>query len=264
MPALRSEEREQLDRVVDIVQDTLGSVVAGAYLFGSATLGGLRPESDLDVLVVAWRPTTLNEKERLVERLLAISGRPAPEGRWRRVEVTIVAEPEIRPWRYPPRMDFQYGDWLRSAFERGDPAAWTPGENPDLASLLTMTLLADAPLLGPAPAGLLDPVPHGDLLEAMVGHLDELVAGLEGDEANVILTLARVWTTVVTGEIHSKDAAADWVLERLPEEQRPVLVRARGIYLGEEDEGWDGLEPQVQSHVDYVTGAIRRAAPAGS
>jgi predicted nucleotidyltransferase len=261
---LENDDRAQLDRLIAIVQDVLGPVVAGAYLFGSATLGGLRPASDLDVLVVSARPTTRDERERLVERLCAISGRLVPEGRWRRVEVTIVAEREIRPWRYPPRMDFQYGDWLRSAFERGDPAAWTPGENPDLASLLTMTLLADAPLFGPPPAELLDPVPRGDLLEAMVGHLDELAAELDGDEANVILTLARVWATVVTGEIHSKDAAADWVLERLPEEQRPVLVRARGIYLGEEDEGWDGLEPQVQSHVDYVTGAIRRAAPAGS
>jgi predicted nucleotidyltransferase len=219
---LENDDRAQLDRLIAIVQDVLGPVVAGAYLFGSATLGGLRPASDLDVLVVSARPTTRDERERLVERLCAISGRLVPEGRWRRVEVTIVAEREIRPWRYPPRMDFQYGDWLRSAFERGD------------------------------------------LLVAMVGHLDELAAELDGDEANVILTLARVWATVVTGEIHSKDAAADWVLERLPEEQRPVLVRARGIYLGEEDEGSDGLEPQVQSHVDYVTGAIRRAAPAGS
>ena len=98
----------------------------------------------------------------------------------------------------------------------------------------------------------------------MVGHLDELVAGLEGDEANVILTLARVWTTVVTGEIHSEDAAADSVVEWFPEEQTSGLVRARGIYLGREDQGWDGLEPQVQSHVDDATGALRRAAPAGS
>jgi predicted nucleotidyltransferase len=127
---VRAADLEQLDRVVTIVRDVLGPEVAGAYLFGSAVPGGLRPESDLDVLVVSRRPTTLDEKKRLVERLLPISGRPAPEGHWRRVEVTIVAEPEIRPWRYPPRMDFQYGDWLRGAFESGDSEPWQTMENP--------------------------------------------------------------------------------------------------------------------------------------
>lgn len=261
MPDLSEPDREQLDRVVEIVRDVLGPAVTGAYLFGSATLGGLRPESDLDVLVIVRRPATRAEKERFVERLLAISGRPAPEGRWRRVEVTIVAEPEIRPWRYPPRMDFQYGDWLREAFASGDPAPWQEAENPDMASLLTMVLLADWPLLGPAPADVLDPVPHWDLLEATASGLalDEIVAGLDVDETrNVILTLARVWSTTATGAIRSKDAAADWALARLPEEHRPVLARARAIYLGDEEERWDDLRPRLQPHVEYVVEEIGR------
>ncbi len=257
---MRDEDSRQLERVVGIVEDALGPVVLGAYLFGSSVLGSLRPASDLDVLVVIARPATLVEKQRLVAGLVEISGREMPAGWWRRAEVTIVVGSEIRPWRYPPRMDFQYGDWLRSAFERGDAAAWAPGDNPDLAPLLTMTLQAGRPLVGPPPAELIDPVPHEDLLSATVAYLDNVDAELDGDTRNVILTVARVWSTVATGVIRSKDAAAEWALARLPEEQRPPLARARAIYLGDEEERWDDIGPQVRSYVETVTEAIRRCA----
>jgi predicted nucleotidyltransferase len=262
---VRDEDSQQLERLVGIVRDVLESNLVGAYLFGSAVLGGLRPEGDLDVLVVSRRPTTRDEKERLVERLLVISGRSTPEGRWRRVEVTIVAEPEIRPWRYPPLMDFQYGDWLRAAFESGDPEPWQATKNPDLATLVAMVLLADTPLLGLPPADVLDSVPHGNLLDATAEGLDAIVAGLDGDDTrNAILTLARIWSTSATRAIRSKDAAADWALERLPEEHRLVLARARAIYLGEEEERWEDIRPRIHPYAEHVMGEIARCGRAPS
>ena len=59
---MRDEDRRQLDRVSRLVREVLGEDVAGAYLFGSAVHGGLQPDSDLDVLVVSERHTTLDEK----------------------------------------------------------------------------------------------------------------------------------------------------------------------------------------------------------
>ncbi len=253
---LRDDDLEQLDRVETLVRDVLASEVVGAYLFGSAVLGGLRPQSDLDVFVVSKRPTTTEEKRRLVERLLAISGRSTPAGRWRRVELTIVVASEVKPWRYPPHFDFQYGDWLRSEFESGNVEPWPTRVNPDLAVLITMVLHADTALFGPPPADLLDPVPQVDLVRAIVDDVDSLLGDLDTDTRNVILTLARIWSTVATGVIRSKDAAADWALERLPPEQRPVLARARAIYLGEEEERWDDLGPRIRPHVDHVTAEI--------
>jgi len=243
---MRDDDRRQLDRVVTLVREILGSDAVGAYLFGSATLAGLRPHSDLDVLAVSTRQTTREEKRRLVDRLLAISGRKTPAGHWRRIELTVVLESEMKPWRYPPRFDFQYGDWLRTAFESGDPEPWSATTNPDLASLIAMVLLANTPLSGPPPAEILDPVPREDLVRAMVDGVDSLVGDVAADTRNVILTLARIWSTLATGVIRSKDAAATWALPRLPEEHRAVLARARAIYLGREAERWDDLEPRVR------------------
>jgi predicted nucleotidyltransferase len=52
---LGREDARQLERVVELVREVLGPDVLGVYLFGSAVLGGLRPESDLDLLAVSAR-----------------------------------------------------------------------------------------------------------------------------------------------------------------------------------------------------------------
>ena len=82
-------------------------------MHGSAVLDGFRPHSDIDVLVVCASPTSRAQKQLLVDRLLAISASPEA-GLPRPLEVTIVVESEIRPWRYPAAFDFQYGEWLRT------------------------------------------------------------------------------------------------------------------------------------------------------
>lgn len=230
-------EQPDAGHLVQLLRAALGDSLLGVHLHGSAALGGLRPHSDLDVLAVTREPTSHGQRRFLVEELLKVSG--VGEG-LRPVELTVVVQDAVRPWRYPPVCEFLYGEWLREDFERGVTPA--PGPNPDLAAVLTMVLLADAPLLGPRPAELLDPVPAADLRRAIVAGVPKLMGGLATDTRNVLLTLARVWTTLATGDIRSKDAAAEWAVERLPAGHRPVLARARAVYLGEEDERWDDLD----------------------
>ena len=256
-------EQEQLDRVVALVRDVLGHNAVGAYLFGSAVLGGLKPRSDLDVFAVSKRRLTRAETQRLVDRLLAISGRSTAQGMWRRVELTIVVESEIKPWRHPPRREFQYGQRFRAAFESGNLSPWPTETDPDLAALITMVLLANSPVLGPPPAEIFDPVPQRDLRRAIVGDIDAWLANLDSDTRNVVLALARIWSTLATGVIRSKDAAADWALDRLAEEHRIVLARARAIYLGEEEERWDDIKAQVRPYADRVVAEIHQLESAG-
>jgi predicted nucleotidyltransferase len=243
-------ENEQIDLLLAAVREVLGDDVVGCYLHGSAVLGGLRPHSDLDVMVVSRRRTTRHEKQQLVAHLLAVSHRPRP------VELTIVVHDEIHPWRYPPRMDFQYGDWWRSQFESGELEPWPSATNPDLASLIRMVLLGDAPLLGPPAAEIFDPVPRRDYVHSLVHGIDGLMRTIDSDTRNVVLTLARIWSGIETDEVRSKDAAADWALPRLPEHVRPVLARARAIYLGDEEQRWDDLGPRVRAFADHVVARI--------
>jgi streptomycin 3"-adenylyltransferase len=200
-----------------------------------------------------------DEKLRITEGLLAISDRADLPGFERPLELTIVARPDVVPWRYPPRIDFQYGEWLRDQFERGELDPETP-TSADLAILLTSVLAASRPLIGPPAAEVLSPVPSADFRRAMTDELEPLLADLATDTRNIILTLARIWATLGTGQILTKDGAADWALARLPEEHRPVVARARAIYLDRAAEGWDDLQDRLQPSVDALIERIRAAS----
>jgi streptomycin 3"-adenylyltransferase len=250
--------RQQIAAATDIIRDVLGDAALAAYLYGSAVAGCLRPNSDLDILVVSGRFLTGGERAAIIQRLLPISGRRAAGGPARPIELTIVALPALTPWRYPPSVELQYGDWMRAGLERGELPAW-PHPDPDVAILVETARGAAVPLLGPPVAAILEPVPRADLVQAMLDSIPVLMPGIEeGDDTrNGLLTLARIWTTLATGEIRAKDEAANWALAHLPEEHRPVLAHARAAYLGEEPEEWRALAPRVRPHVDHVVQRIR-------
>jgi streptomycin 3"-adenylyltransferase len=75
-----------------------------------------------------------------------------------------------------------------------------------------------------------------------------------------VLTLARVWNTVVSGQVVAKDVAAEWALPLLPPEHRPVLARARDIYVGTHQEEWDDLLDALSRFAETIAVEIRRAA----
>ncbi|GAA3346147.1 aminoglycoside adenylyltransferase family protein [Amorphoplanes nipponensis] len=249
---------DQLRRIVRSAETVLGPGLVGAYQHGSGVLGGLRPASDLDVLVVTRQSMTTRQREALLAALLAISG-PAAGGR--PVELTVVVQAEVRPWRFPPTADFLYGEWLRAELTAGGPPR--PEPMPDLALLIAMVLAGDRPLAGPPPAQVLEPVPPADLARASLAGIAGLLADLAGDTRNVVLTFARIWATVATGEIRSKDAAARWALDRLPPEHRPVLRHARDLYrhTSYAAETWSpGLRSAARPCVDEMLFRIRAAA----
>jgi streptomycin 3"-adenylyltransferase len=251
---------DQLQQIVRLADDTLGANALGIYLHGSAVSGGLKPASDVDIMVVSERSLADAERRLLVEGLLPISGWRAAA---RSIELTVVVQSQVRPWRFPPTCDFLYGDWLRDEIAANGPPQPTPMA--DLAVMISMTLAGARPLKGPPPAELLDPVPAEDLARGCVEGIPGLLGDLADDTRNVLLTFARIWTTLATGEIRSKDAAADWALAQLPPEHRPVLQHARQLYLTRrysEEEPWsDDLQAQVRPHVDAVLAEIGRLAP---
>ncbi|NLX08162.1 MAG: DUF4111 domain-containing protein [Chloroflexi bacterium] len=259
----------QIARCLRLLESILGPDLLGVYLYGSAIVGGLQPYSDLDLFVVSNRPTTPEEKARLAASLPTISGNyfarvseiasagtdqvSSP----RALELLIVVKSEVNPWHYPPAFDFQYGDWLRQEFEGGNIEPWPAKVMPDLALLVTQVLLASKTLLGPAPEQLLAPVPYHDFMIASVKELDSLAADLASDTRNVLLTFARIWSTVVTDAIRSKPDVAAWALDRLPAAYQPVMQRARAICIGEAPEHWSDIDALVQPCTDFMLSKIR-------
>jgi hypothetical protein len=164
----------------------------------------------------------------------------------------------INPWHYPPNFDFQYGDWLRKKFESGIIEPWPTKEMPELALLITQILLANKTLVGSNPHQLLDKIPYPDFMLATAESSKNLMADLHSDTRNVLLTYARIWSTVETDAIRSKPTAADWAIEHLPEKYRAVMKRAKAICTGEENEYWDDIQSLIKPCAEFIVSQINK------
>ncbi|MET8800446.1 aminoglycoside adenylyltransferase family protein [Nocardia sp. NPDC004568] len=243
------------------VTDLLGAQLLGLYLYGSAVTSGLQYDSDLDFLAVT--ATALDDalRARLSGSLLRHSGPWPRAGGARPVEPTVVARAAVVPWRFPPRGEFVYGEWMRAEFERG--AVGPPAPDPDLAILLGMVRDSSVALAGPPADRLLDPVPPQDLIRAVTESLPALTAGVDGDERNVVLTLARMWITAESETVVSKAEAARRLAARVPAAHAALLRRARDGYLGVGVDDWSGHRDEVAAIVRYAAAGIRAATGGG-
>lgn len=242
----------QLSQALGVIEHHLKPTVLAVHLYGSALDGGLKPFSDIDLLVTVGTPIEAHVRQALLVDLLAVSSPPGQSAGRRALEVTVVVRDDVVPWRHPARRELQFGEWLRDDIERGvfEPASL----DGDLAVLLTKARQHGLALVGPAPADLFDAVPEGDLFKALREALGLWRSPPDwlGDERNVVLTLARILYTATTGTIVSKDFAASWALERLPARHRPILFDALQAHLGQADGRLLSRREQLAAFVDFM------------
>ncbi|MGU4672529.1 nucleotidyltransferase domain-containing protein, partial [Escherichia coli] len=127
------------------------------HLYGSAMDGGLKPLSDIDLLVTVRSPLRDEQLHTLMQKLLAISAWPGTSEIYRALEVTVVVWSQIVPWQFPPMRELQFGEWLRDEIANGEYEPAQP--DPDLAILLTKARQNSLPLRGEAASTLFEAVP---------------------------------------------------------------------------------------------------------
>lgn len=248
--------QKQIQTACALIESILGRELMAIHLYGSAMDGGLKPLSDIDLLVTVRSPLRDEQRHTLMQKLLAISAWPGTSEIYRALEVTVVVWSQIVPWQFPPMRELQFGEWLRDEIANGEYEPAQP--DPDLAILLTKARQNSLPLWGEAASTLFDAVPERDLQHtfrqtlALWNRADDLV----GDERHILLTLARIGYSVETGQIASKDEAAAWLLSQLPEAHAKLLAEARAEYLGLVTVDWAEKMPQIEAFVRDVKKTI--------
>ena len=101
-----------------IMEEVLDGILVAVYLYGSAVMGGLHIDSDVDILVVTDRNLSERTRKELANRLMMISGKRRSAKR--PIEVIVINQNNTVPWQYPPKYEFLYGEWLREQFQRRD------------------------------------------------------------------------------------------------------------------------------------------------
>jgi len=244
-----AEISRQVSQARSIIEDHLASILRAIHLYGSALHGGLKPYSDIDLLVTVNKRPDETTRQALLLDLLKVSAAPSKNGNFRALEVTVIVHNEVVPWRYPARRELQFGEWLRKDILAGifEPAAL----DTDLAILLTKARDHSIALTGSMAEKLFDPIPQHDFFKSLSNAIKQWKSSQDwaGDERNVILTLARIWYSAVTGKIAPKNVAASWLMKRLPVEHQTILLEAQHAYLGYD-------EDRLALHPDRTTSFI--------
>lgn len=228
----------QLQAVLALVQQILNLDLQALYLHGSAVAGGLRPQSDLDILAVVDAPLSDTQRQELIAALMPVSApHPATPGGPRCIELVVCRLADLQRNMHPAKVEFIYGEWLRDAFNEGylSEAAADPEYTLLLAQARQQAKLVwGRDVLAEVPA---TPIEH--IRQAMRDGAEPLYEGLRGDERNVLLTLARMWRTGVHGDFVTKEQAAAWAIPSLPSKLARTLEYARLAYVGEVEDRWD-------------------------
>lgn len=249
----------QIAMACDAVYKYLGESLIAVHLYGSALeTGGLKPYSDIDLFVTVDTFLTDHVREQLMHAFLSYSALPGTDPRLRALEVTIVNYQDINPWRYPPKREMQFGEWLRDDIQNGvfEPAV----TDIDLTVILKKIRSASIPIIGQNASELFEPIPDDDFIKVLQETM--LIWNSEedwsGDERNVLLTIARIWYSAATGEISSKEEAAIWLIDRIPLEYHPLILKARNDYLLGNNEDFGSDSKEIEAFVNFAKYTINQ------
>lgn len=245
----------QAFQVTAMAEELFRDQLRGIYLYGSAVLGGLRPNSDVDILIFINGALPMDLREEFTKRLLPLSGEVGCIQK-RPLEVTVINHQDLVPWQFPPKCEYMYGEWLREEITAGNiPQA---SYDPDITILLWQARAHSVPLKGKPAAVFIPPVSDSEIRKAIQHSLPGLIASVKWDTRNVLLTLARMWFTLETGEICPKHLAAEWVLPKLPAPLAPLMEMAGKAYLGECADTWTHLEEEAVQLADFMKNKLRK------
>ena len=200
-----------VDELASAIRGTLGEDLLGLYLYGSIVAGGFEPDaSDIDLLAVLAREVREDDVEPLDGMHRGFLG-IHPE--WaNRLDVVYVGRETLA--------SFRQGSGVFAVISAGepfhirhDPADW----------LQTWYLAGQGceALVGPPAPELLPSIDRSEfvavIIEAAGEHADRARHAVGGELAYLVLTVCRTLTTLATGTMPSKAAAAAWTSARMPE-----------------------------------------------
>jgi predicted nucleotidyltransferase len=257
-PAAPAEAREQLGVLVSELESILGNELVGVYLHGSLVLGCFNPQqSDIDLIAVTRRRLNAKKRRRLGALMLGSSAaKERPREPPYPLEVSILRETQLNPWRYPTPFDFHYGESQRDRFTAGEfEPLWD--EDHDLAAHITLLREAGVTLAGRPIDEVFPTVPWADYADSL---LRDLVWSRERRlDLYGILNASRIWATFTERRLHSKLSGGIWALEHAPKEFHRLIAGATAVYRGESEDD-DFESPEVLAYVSYVEPLVRSIA----
>ncbi len=240
-----------LAEIVASHQSRLGHNLVGIYLHGSRATGDHGPSSDIDYVVVVEHPLRLADKRKLATDLRELSKHAPVYG----VEMSVITRPTLRRFRHPAPFEFHFSrDWLKR-YDRGQVALEERRTDPDLASHVVHTRVRGRVLYGEGIDSVFAPIDRRYHVDATLNDASWILNKPSEHPLYTVLNLCRALAVVNGGMTPSKLEAAEWALETVPEELRPLVREATRRYLA--GATGDGLDARVlAAFVSYAEDAL--------
>lgn len=245
MRLMPADARAQLDAALGAFRNALGARLEGVYLHGSAAMGCFGPQSDIDLICVCRGGMDERAQRALAGALLAIHGAP------RELELSVLDEGDIHPWRHPAPYAFHFSgahvDRFRAMLASAHFDA-SGASDPDLAAHISVCRARGIALIGPAARDMFEPVPRADYLDSVLGDFDWL---REEDVPSVYAALnaCRALRLYREEGAYSKLECGLWALAQPDVPGKGYISRALRAYgLG----GALKRDAQLDALLDYV------------
>lgn len=221
-----------VERVLEALRAELGDALVGVYLHGSLALGSYyKPKSDIDLLLVVRQALDFARRDRVSRLFLRLSEDRPTIGD---VEVSAVTEHAARSFEHPMPFELHYSTSWNERIARGEVDYAEDRRDPDLAAHVTSVRESGVALLGPEPTEVFAPVPEEDFLDSILDDLEWIVEGdnILSSPFYGVLNGCRVLLvhTDRSRRVPSKEEAALWALDYVPDEQRPIIRAALDAY----------------------------------
>ena len=244
------EANEILPELVAGLRASLGSQLVGVYLYGSLLTGDFTPGvSDVDLLAATRETIDGDELDRLrAMHARLVSARSA----WTdRVEVAYVPLAALRT--------FKTARSRIGIISPGEPLHVVDAGRDWLMNWYLVRTMG-VTLVGPPPNEIITPVSTAEFVDAIRehtctwGHWTDRLEDLKS-QSYAILTMCRTLCTHRTGEHISKQQAAQWASQRLPE-WAALIRQALAWREGVEDTDPAAALPRTTAFVELVRGEV--------
>ena len=250
---------EQIQNVINEFvkqsQDILTDDLVGVYLHGSSVMGCFNfQKSDIDLIVVVKQPPSDDVKKAFLDMVVAQNALGPEKG----VEMSIVLQKVCKPFVYPTPYELHFSAGYLEWYQE-DPDDYIDemhGVDKDLAAHFTIIHHRGKCLWGAPIEEVFGEVPAKDYMDSILFDVEGAVEEITEYTTYLSLNLARVLAYKEEGLVLSKKEGAEWALDRLPNEYRPLLADALREYTENVDAVYD--KNLAKRYAEYMIGRIKQ------
>lgn len=224
------EVKNQINNIVNGLASLLENNLLGIYLNGSIVLDAFdENNSDIDIIGIVEKCLSPEEKIKLGAFLLPLHQMPC------QIEVLLIVKEHIIPWQYPPVCHFYFSDYWLEEYKQ-----FLSGENlthrllsvnctdSNITSSVKIVKEKGICVYGLPIDEVFPDVPDADFWDSISYNIPDFNVITDNDTQRpyLILTLCRALSYRKTGQLFSKQEAANWALNILPVKFHPIILSA--------------------------------------